>query len=140
VLVTDGVPRAIHVLLVEDDELIALNTRRALRRSRAVATVTLATDGREALDRLLGGTLARDLLVVITDLRMPRMTGLELIVAIRAERTLRDLPVVVLTTSAEDADRQAAVVLGVAGYFVKASVSAPLEELLAWLDGYQAGA
>jgi CheY-like chemotaxis protein len=131
------VPRVIHVLLVEDDELIALNTRRALRRAQDIATVTLAIDGRDALDWLHRQSLTRDLVVVITDLSMPRMSGLELIAAIRAEPGLCALPVVVLTTSTEDRDRQAALALQVDGYFVKSSVSAPLEEMLAWLRGYQ---
>lgn len=126
------------MLLVEDDELVAFNTRRALRRSGVVAAVTLAADGREALDRLLGGGLTGHMLVVITDLQMPRLSGLELVAAIRAEPALRALPVVVLTTSTEDADRAAALALGVAGYFVKSSARAPLDDLLHWVLGYHA--
>lgn len=129
-------PRRLHVLLVEDDELTALNTRRALRRSPAVAAITLATDGRDALDRLQRGDLPAERLVVVTDLSMPRMAGLELVAAIRLDPTLADLLVAVLTTSNDEADRAGASALRFAAYFVKAGV-APLDELVAWLGSCQ---
>ena len=129
-------PRAVHILLVEDDPLTVFNIRRLLLRTDEVATVTVAVDGREALDLLLGGTLSRERLLIITDLSMPRMSGLELIAAIRLEHDLRCLPVVVLTTSSENSDRQAAFEMQVAGYFVKAHSMQPFEEMMAWLRGY----
>ena len=133
-------PRAVHVLLVEDDPLTVFNIRRLLLRTDEVATVTVAVDGREALDLLRGGSLSRDRLLIITDLSMPRMSGLELLAEIRADHDLRSLPVVVLTTSSEDGDRQAAFALQVAGYFVKAHSMQPFEEMIAWLRGYWSAA
>ncbi|MCE9579418.1 MAG: response regulator [Deltaproteobacteria bacterium] len=126
-------PHSIDVLMVEDDPLIALNTKRALRRSPKIMAVSVATDGQDALDRLLGGTLAFERLVILTDLSMPRLSGLELAAAIRAEPSLRHLPIVVLTTSNDDADRQAAAALMVAGYFVRSSTTAHLEDVVACL-------
>jgi CheY-like chemotaxis protein len=130
------VTRPVHVLLVEDDPLTVLNVRRLLLRTDEVATVTVAVDGREALDLLLGGTLPRDRMLVITDLSMPRMSGLELLYAIRRDAGLSHLPVVVLMTSSDGADRQAAFALQVAGYFVKAHALQPLQEMMTWLRGY----
>lgn len=133
-----GMPRAVHVLLVEDDPLTVLNIQRLLLRTDEVASVTVAVDGREALDLLRGGTLPRDRLLVITDLSMPRMSGLELLSAIRLDPDLRSLPVVVLTTSSEDGDRQAAFAMQVAGYFVKCHTMQPFDEMLTWLRRYWA--
>ncbi len=132
--------RSLHVLLVEDDELIALNTRRALRRSAEVVAVTLRIDGRDALDWLLGVELdpARPL-VIVTDLDMPRLCGIELLKALRGEPRLCRLPVLVLTSSPRESDRQAALALDVAGYFVKSSSDAALEGILSWLRGFQPG-
>ncbi len=131
-------PRSLHVLLVEDDELIALNTRRALRQSAEVVAVTLKIDGRDALDWLLGAELDPALpLVIVTDLDMPRLCGIELMKALRREPRLCRLPVLVLTNSSRDSDRQAALALDVAGYFVKSSSDAALEGILTWLRGFQ---
>jgi CheY-like chemotaxis protein len=126
----------LHLLLVDDDELTVLNTRRALRRELDVGKVTVAVDGRDAFDRLLGTTLAGDQPIVITDLDMPRMSGLDLIAAIRATRALRHLTVLVLTASADEADRRAAFALGAEGYFAKSSDHASFAALVACLRGH----
>jgi len=127
---------AIHVLLVEDDPLTVINVRRALGTTAEIGSITVAADGLDALELLLGGTLASERLLVITDLAMPRMTGLELLAAIRAHPQLRSMPVVVLTTSSSDRDRHAAFALQVAGYFVKKAARKPFDELLQWMRNY----
>jgi CheY-like chemotaxis protein len=132
------VRRAIHVLLVEDDPLTAFNTRRALRQSPDVGAITIAIDGRDALDRLRSGALADARIVILTDLSMPRMSGLELVAAVRAEPRFHALPIVVLTTSTDDADRLAALAMHVAGYFVKSAISGHLDAFLAWLAAWRA--
>lgn len=133
--VSPTVQGATNVLLVEDDPLTAFNTARALRQSANVGIVTVATDGLEAFELLRSGTLPPGLLLVLTDLSMPRMSGLELTAAIRNDPQLKDQPVVVLTTSVERSDREAAEALGVRGFFVKPH----LTEFLAWLAGFCGG-
>ncbi|MBK9034058.1 MAG: response regulator [Myxococcales bacterium] len=129
----------LHVLVVEDDPVTAFNIEHALRRSPEVATLTHASDGRDALDRLRRGRLVGARVVVLTDLSMPRMSGFELAAAIRADPRLRGLPILVLTTSTAEADRAAARALGVDAYIVKSDTSAPLAEVRAWLGNYAAG-
>jgi CheY-like chemotaxis protein len=129
-------PSPLHVLLVEDDPLTAMNTTRVLRRIKDIGTVTLAADGRDAFEMLERGTISHERLVVLTDLRMPRMSGLELTAAIRASPALCALPVVFLTTSEEDADREAALAMDAAGYFVKPSVGQKLDEMTRWFEDY----
>lgn len=127
-----------HVLLVEDDPLTALVTARALRQVPAVATVTIAIDGQDAFDRLRSGAIGPERLVILTDLSMPRMSGLELVAAIATLPELRGQPVAVLTTSNDPADRAAALALHVAGYFVKSAGRGYLDAMLAWLRTYGA--
>jgi DNA-binding NarL/FixJ family response regulator len=127
------VSQRVHVLLVDDDPLSVFNTKRALHRSPDVAGVTVATDGRDAFDQLRRGVPTSERLVVLTDLGMPRMSGLQLIAAIRAEPSLSELMVVILTTSANDHDRAAAHALQVAGYFVKSSQPGNLDAVRACL-------
>ena len=109
----------INILLVEDDELDVLNLRRALSPHTAVNPIMHAPDGVAALAMLRGERVPRKRLVIVVDLRMPRMNGLEFLEALRSDRELAQIPVVVLTTSADERDRAEAYRLGAAGYMVK---------------------
>lgn len=131
---------AINVLLVDDDPLTVINVRRALANTLEIASVSTAADGVDALALLRGGTLASERLLMITDLAMPRMSGLELLAEVRADPELRNLPVVVLTTSSREFDRRAAFELQVAGYFVKKAARKPFDELLQWMRSYWSSA
>ncbi len=110
---------AFRILLVEDDDLDAMNVKRAFRGEAAVESVTVAQDGVEALELLRSGRLALDRLVMLVDLRMPRMNGLELLRELRQHPRLSRIPVVILTTSADERDRAAAYELHAAGYLLK---------------------
>ena len=125
-----------HVLLVEDDPLTVFNTERSLRKSKDVLSITVAFDGRDAFDRLRSGAFAGERVVILTDLSMPRMSGLELVTAMREEPTLKDLPVVIMTNSSDEADRAAARELDVADYIVKSAGNRHFEQMLAWLRDY----
>ncbi|MCC6993177.1 MAG: response regulator [Deltaproteobacteria bacterium] len=110
--------RVTHILLVEDDELDVMNVRRALSRAQVNAPLHVAQNGLEALEKLRGGELPRRT-VVLLDLNMPRMSGLEFLDELRRDPALRGTPVVVLTTSADERDRGAAYQHCVAGYMIK---------------------
>lgn len=110
-----------HLLHVEDDELDALNLQRLLKGSRRVEGVEVAHDGVEALVRLRSGSISTHRLVILLDIRMPRMSGLEFLAELRADPGLRHLPVVVMTTSQDAADLAGAYRHCVAGYLVKSN-------------------
>lgn len=96
-----------RILLVEDNPKDEALTRRALQKHNFQATVVVARDGAEALDYLLGsdGTPAGALpQLVLLDLKLPKIDGLEVLRRIRANENTRLLPVVILTSSAEEQD------------------------------------
>jgi two-component system response regulator len=103
-----------HILLVEDSDDDAELTVRAFRQASVTNPVVRVSDGVEALDYLFGraGFAGRDLFdapaVVLLDLNLPRLSGLDVLAAIRADERTRYLAVVVLTSSNEDRDRIAA--------------------------------
>ncbi|HBG93655.1 MAG TPA: two-component system response regulator [Nitrospiraceae bacterium] len=113
------------ILLVEDNSDDVKLTLRALKKNRIMNEVIIAQDGVEALDYLLGrGKFAgrdtsRTPQVILLDLKMPRMDGLELLHHIRANDMTRLLPVVVLTTSSEDRDKIESYKLGANSYIRK---------------------
>lgn len=133
-------PQQFHLLLVEDDDLDVMNVHRALDRASEIASITVCRDGVEALARLRGGELAFERLVIVVDLRMPRMSGLELLRELRADPRLRRNPVVVLTTSDDPQDRDAAFELGAAGYFVKPAVPGRFRQIMDAMRSYWAAA
>jgi two-component system response regulator len=113
------------ILLVEDNPDDVKLTLRALKKSNILNDVIVAEDGVEALDYLLGtGKFSgRDTSilpqVVLLDLKMPRMDGLEVLHRIRADERTKLLPVVVLTTSSEEKDRVESYKLGANSYIRK---------------------
>lgn len=108
------------VLLVEDNPDDVELTLRALKRSHLMNPVRVARDGAEAIEILFGAgprqTLPR---VVLLDLKLPRVNGLEVLERIRREESTRTLPVVVLTSSREEPDVKRAYELGANSYIVK---------------------
>lgn len=108
----------VEVLLVEDnpDDLeLALH---AFRRQKLGNRVTVARDGEEALD-LLFGPAAEQPRVVLLDLKLPKVDGLEVLRRVRADARTRHLPVVVLTSSSQERDIVESYELGVNSYIVK---------------------
>ena len=115
----------VEVLLVEDNPRDAEMTLRTLRKRNLANNVVHVKDGQEALDWLLGtvpqsGRDAKPLpKVVLLDLKLPKVDGLEVLRAIRADERTRLLPVVVMTSSKEQRDVIETYKLGVNSYVVK---------------------
>lgn len=113
------------ILLVEDNASDEELTLRAFRKGNIINPVVVARDGAAALDYLFArgvhsGRNRKDLpQVVLLDLNLPRMGGLEVLGAIRADEETRLLPVVILTSSKEDRDLSSGYELGANSYIVK---------------------
>jgi CheY-like chemotaxis protein len=107
-----------HILLVEDDDIDAMTVVRTLRELKAQNPLHRVSDGERALAYLRDPSTVRPGLILL-DLNMPRMNGIEFVATIKRDPELRIIPVVVLTTSSEEIDRIAAFDHSVAGYMVK---------------------
>ncbi len=128
--------RKLNILLVDDDELDVMNVQRAFRKNNIQNPLFVAHDGVEGLERLRDGTVPSDRRMVLLDLNMPRMSGIEFLRELRADPALRGTTVVVLTTSAEDRDRVEAYDLNVAGYIIKPVTLLAFIEIMATLNKY----
>lgn len=113
------------ILLVEDNENDEELTLRALKKHNIGNPVIVARDGAEALDYLFGrgAHAARDTRVlpqiVLLDLNLPKLSGIDVLRAIRADERTRILPVVILTSSQEDCDLVSGYASGANSYIVK---------------------
>ena len=126
----------INILLVEDDQVDVMNIRRAFEKNRITNPLWVARDGVEGLEMLESGKVPSHNLLVLLDLNMPRMNGIELLREIRGKESLRHLPVVVLTTSDDERDRIDAYNLNVAGYILKPVTFFNFVEAMATLNKY----
>lgn len=114
----------IEILLVEDNALDAELTMRALKKAKLANKLTWVKDGQEALDYLFrqGDYAQRDDTpprLVFLDLKMPRVGGIEVLRAIKADERTKRIPVVVMTSSQEERDLVETYNLGVNSYVVK---------------------
>ena len=113
------------ILLVEDNASDIALTKRALERCRIGNTLIVAEDGQEALDYLFGagayqGRNVADLpALTLLDLKLPEISGLEILQQIRSDPRTRRMPVVILTSSREQVDVAAGYDLGVNSYILK---------------------
>lgn len=117
--------QALEILLVEDDEVDIMNVKRAFKKNNISNNIHIARNGLEALAMLRGKPsegiekLNPMPKVVLLDLNMPKMGGLEFLQEIRNDADLKKLSVFVMTTSDEESDKIAAYNLNVAGYILK---------------------
>jgi CheY-like chemotaxis protein len=130
--------RLLNILLVEDDEVDVMNVRRAFQKNHITNPLFVAANGVEALEQLRGGDIPRDRRIVLLDLNMPQMNGIEFLRELRRDPELHSTPVVVLTTSNDERDRIEAYDLNVAGYLLKPVTFANFCELMATLNKYWA--
>lgn len=106
------------ILLIEDDVVDAMTVKRALNDIKVMNSLFIAGNGEEALDFLhdkkneLPG-------IILLDLNMPRMNGIEFLKIMKQEKSIKRIPVIVLTTSKEENDKIESFDLGVAGYMIK---------------------
>ncbi|XXU17063.1 response regulator [Sorangium sp. So ce861] len=121
---------------MEDDTVDVMNVRRAFERGKITNPLWVAGDGVEGLDLLRSTQVPRDRRLVLLDLNMPRMNGIEFLRELRSDASLRATPVVVLTTSNDDRDKVDAYDLNVAGYLLKPVTFMSFVELMTALNRY----
>jgi CheY-like chemotaxis protein len=127
---------ALNILLVDDDEVDVMTVRRAFSKANITNQIYVATDGIEALALLRADSIPASRRLVLLDLNMPRMSGIEFLREVRADPALQALTVVVLTTSNEDRDRVDAFQLNVAGYLIKPVTFGAFADVMAALNKY----
>ena len=133
--------RSLNILLVEDDELDVMNVTRAFKKNNVSNPLYVATNGLEALDMLRGKNgeppaVPEDRRLILLDLNMPKMGGIEFLREIRSDPALKHITVVVLTTSDEERDKVDAFNLNVAGYILKPVTLNAFVEIMATLNKY----
>jgi len=121
------------IMLVEDDSVDAMTVERALKDVNVNNPLHVASNGEEGL-AYLNSSPAPGL--ILLDLNMPRMSGLEFLQTIKADHKFRKIPVVVLTTSAAKLDREASFDCSVAGYMIKPVEYRKFVEVIKLIDTY----
>ncbi len=113
----------LNILLVDDDEVDCMNVQRAFRKSNIANPLTIAHNGVEALDMLRGTNGCAKIeptpRIILLDINMPKMNGLEFLRELRADKDLHSISVFVMTTSNDEKDRFEAYNNNVAGYIIK---------------------
>jgi CheY-like chemotaxis protein len=127
---------SLNILLVEDDEVDVMNVKRAFDKNHITNPLFVAGNGLEALEKLRSGGIPQGRRIVLLDLNMPKMNGIEFLRELRKDPALAPTPVVVLTTSNNDRDKIDAFNLNVAGYLVKPVTFAEFSELMVTLNKY----
>lgn len=128
------------LLLIDDDEVDVMTVRRAFKKNNITNPLYIAHDGLEALTMLRGDALPKLLTgqrrLILLDLNMPKMGGIEFLRELRADPELKPIPVIVLTTSNEDQDKVEAYNLNVAGYILKPVTFSKFVEAVETLNKY----
>jgi CheY-like chemotaxis protein len=110
--------KLVNILLVEDDEVDVMNVKRAFAKNNIKNELFVAGNGVEALE-MLNSAIVPLPKIIILDINMPKMNGIEFLKIMRADDKFKNISVFVMTTSNEDSDKINAYNLNVAGYILK---------------------
>jgi CheY-like chemotaxis protein len=133
----------INILLIEDDDVDVMNVQRAFKKGNITSPLYIARNGLEGLE-MLRGTSTKNAVIplgnrlILLDINMPRMSGIEFLQLLRTDPALKSTPVVMLTTSNEERDRFNAYNLNVAGYLLKPVGFNAFVEMMVTLNQYWA--
>ena len=111
--------KPLSFLLVEDDQVDIMNLKRAFKKNEIENPLHIAGNGIEALEMLRNKQLIPEPKIILLDINMPKMNGLEFLKELRKDEELKSLMVFVMTTSNEDSDKIEAYNFNVAGYILK---------------------
>ncbi|MFZ6718670.1 response regulator [Undibacterium sp. Ji49W] len=135
---SDSIPQTkpVTILIVDDDDVDVLGIERALKKLKIINPIVRAHDGIEALQILRQPNGITRPYLILLDINMPRMNGLEMLAELRQDKTLSSAVVFVLTTSQDDQDKVLAYSKHVAGYIVKQHVGDGFMRVIEMLDRY----
>ncbi|MCL1474724.1 response regulator [Argonema antarcticum] len=129
-----------NLLLVDDDDVDVMIVQRAFDKNNITDRLYVAANGVEALFMLRDGgkppLIPRTRRLILLDLNMPKMGGIEFLRELRSDPQLRTIPVIVLTTSNEEKDKLEAYNLNVAGYILKPVTFTKFVEVMATINNY----
>ncbi len=126
----------VTLLLVDDDDVDVMGVERALKKLKIGNPIVRARDGVEGLSKVRECTLARRPFLVLLDLNLPRLNGLEVLAEIRKDPALSSTVVFVLTTSKAEEDKAMAYQNNIAGYIIKSQVGDGVMRAMEMLHGY----
>jgi two-component system response regulator len=132
-------PDELHVLLIEDNLDDVALTLRTLKKNHFIDTIQVVNDGAAALRHIFGATRQDKPCLpkmILLDLKLPKVDGLEVLRALKMDERTKRIPVVVLTSSAEDRDLEECYKLGVNSYVVKPSEFDEFTRSVAELGSY----
>jgi len=128
--------KEITILLVDDDDVDVMGVERALKKLKILNPIVRARDGIEGLALLRDSQAVKRPYLVLLDLNMPRMNGLEMLAELRKDAALSSAIVFILTTSKADEDKVKAYQQHVAGYIIKSQVGDGFLRVMEMLDHY----
>ena len=123
------------ILLVEDDDVDVMTVKRALKDLNIKNRLVCTANGEEALEYLNNNGNKKPCIILL-DLNMPKMNGIEFLQIVKADDTLKEIPVIVLTTSSQQQDIAESFKLSVAGYIVKSVDYAEYTEAINTINLY----
>jgi CheY-like chemotaxis protein len=123
------------ILLIDDDDVDVMTMNRALRDLKVTNQLVPIGDGEEAIEYLRDESAAKPCIVLL-DLNMPKMDGAEFLKIVKADKALKKIPVVILSTSNSDMDVTESFDLGAAGYMVKSVDYEKFVETIRAIDQY----
>ena len=130
--------RVINILLIDDDEVDVMTVKRAFQKANITNPLHVASNGVEALEVLRKEEIPATRRLILLDVNMPKMNGIEFLREVRADPKLQTASVVVLTTSNEERDRIEAFKLNVAGYLLKPVTFQQFAEVMSTINKYWA--
>lgn len=131
--------KTIKILMIEDDEIDIMNIRRAFKKNNVTNPLHVTNNGIEALDYLIDlveNSPSKMPKIILLDLNMPKMGGIEFLRKLRQNENLKTISVFVMTTSSEDKDKVEAFNLNVAGYILKPLSMDQFMDVVSTLDSY----
>ena len=123
------------ILLAEDDDVDAMTVKRAFKDLQVANKLVRAADGEQMLEYLRTENSEEPCLILL-DLNMPKMNGIEFLKIVKADEALKRIPVIVLTTSLDERDVVESFKLGAAGYMVKSVDYEKFVDIISTIDQY----